>query len=68
LRLQQLLPGRPIAIVSSRADAHSIALARTFGVAAYLSKSAPVSDLVNAVGSILRGETSFAEPARTGER
>jgi len=64
LRLQHLLPGRPIAIVSSRADAHSIALARTFGVAAYLSKSAPVSDLVNAVGGILRGEASFAEPAR----
>ncbi len=63
LRLQQLLPGRPIAIVSSRADSHAIALARTFGVAAYLSKSAPVSDLVKAVGDILRGEASFAEPA-----
>jgi|LauGreSuBDMM15SN_2_FD.fasta_scaffold139263_2 DNA-binding NarL/FixJ family response regulator len=63
LRLQHLLPGRPIAIVSSRADAHSIALARTFGVAAYLSKSAPVSELVDAVGGILRGEASFPESA-----
>jgi DNA-binding NarL/FixJ family response regulator len=56
IRLQQLLPGCPIAIVSSRADAHTVALARTFGVSAYLSKSAPVSSLVNAVGTIMRGE------------
>jgi DNA-binding NarL/FixJ family response regulator len=69
IRLQQLLPGAPIAIVSSRADAHTVALARTFGVSAYLSKSAPVSSLVNAVGAILRGEpvafpeTSSATPA-----
>ncbi|HEX8471806.1 MAG TPA: response regulator transcription factor [Brevundimonas sp.] len=54
--LQQLLPGIPIAIVSSRADAHTVALARTFGVSAYLSKSTPVSSLVNAVGTLLRGE------------
>ncbi|NJC41684.1 DNA-binding NarL/FixJ family response regulator [Brevundimonas alba] len=63
LQLQQILPGKPIAIVSARADAHSIAMARTFGVAAYLSKSAPVSELVNAVGDILRGEAPFSEPA-----
>ena len=56
IRLQQLLPNVPIAIVSSRADAHTVALARTFGVSAYLSKSAPVSSLVNAVGTIMRGE------------
>ncbi len=62
LRLQQLLPGTPIAIVSSRTDAHSIALARTFGVAAYLSKSSPVAELVKAVGDILRGEAPFAAP------
>lgn len=59
IRLQHLLPDRPIAIVSSRTDAHAIAMARTFGVAAYLSKSAPVSELVNAVGAILRGESLF---------
>lgn len=63
LRLQHILPGTPIAIVSARADAHSIAMARTFGVAAYLSKSAPVSELVNSVGDILRGESPFAESA-----
>ena len=56
LRLQQLVPACPIAIVSARADAHTVALARTFGVSAYLSKAAPVSVLVNAVGTILRGE------------
>ncbi|WP_426043038.1 DNA-binding response regulator [Brevundimonas sp. TWP2-3-4b1] len=65
LRLQQLLPNTPIAIVSARADAHTIAMARTFGVAAYLSKSQPVSSLVNSVGDILRGEAPFAEPSET---
>lgn len=61
IRLKQLLPDRPIAIVSSRTDAHAVAMARTFGVAAYLSKAAPVSELVNAVGAILRGESLFPE-------
>lgn len=57
LMLQQLLPDRPIAIVSGRFDTQSVALAKTFGAAAYLNKGAPVSELVNAVGAILRGET-----------
>ena len=65
LRLKQLLPNTPIAIVSARADAHSIAMARTFGVAAYLSKAQPVSTLVNSVGDILRGGAPFAEPSET---
>ncbi|WP_271083842.1 response regulator transcription factor [Brevundimonas sp. NIBR11] len=64
IRLQQLLPDRPIAIVSARADSHAVAMARTFGVASYLSKSAPVSELVNAVGAILRGETLFPVDAK----
>lgn len=59
IRLQHLLPNRPIAIVSGRTDAYSVAMARTFGVAAYLSKSEPVASLVNAVGAILRGESLF---------
>lgn len=61
IRLQQLLPEKPIAIVSARADAHAVAMARAFGVSAYLSKSAPVATLVNAVGAILRGESLFPE-------
>ncbi len=36
-------------------------MARAFGVSAYLSKSAPVATLVNAVGAILRGEAQFPE-------
>lgn len=55
LMLQRLLPDRPIAIVSGRFDAQTVALARTFGAAAYLPKGAPVSDLVKAVGDILAG-------------
>lgn len=61
IRLQQLLPNAQIAIVSGRADQHSVAMARAFGVAAYLSKADPVETLVNAVGAILRGETVFPE-------
>lgn len=56
LMLQRLLPDRPIAIVSGRFDAQTVALARTFGAAAYLPKGAPVSALVSAVGAILAGE------------
>ncbi|CAN5351365.1 response regulator transcription factor [soil metagenome] len=67
LSLQQLLPACPIAIVSARADAATVALARTFGVAAYLSKAAPVRALVEAVGGLLRGEAgSFPETPPPG--
>jgi DNA-binding NarL/FixJ family response regulator len=64
LRLQHLLPEAAIAIVSARADAHSISMARAFGVQAYLSKSDPVEKLVNAVGAVMRGETLFPEEAK----
>jgi len=67
IRLQQLLPDRPIAIVSARVDSHAVAMARTFGVAAYLSKSSPVSELVNSVGALLRGETLFPIDAKPPE-
>lgn len=59
LRLQQLLPEADFAMVSARIDAHSVAMARAFGVKAYLSKAAPVETLVNAVGDIMRGEERF---------
>lgn len=59
LRLQQQLPGCPIAIVSARTDGHTVAMARTFGVAGYLSKSMPFSDLAAAIGPLTRGEKIF---------
>jgi DNA-binding NarL/FixJ family response regulator len=63
LRLQQRLPDCPIAIVSSRTDGHSVAMARSLGAAGYLGKSEPVERLVNAVGDILRGKRPFPETA-----
>lgn len=63
LRLQQLMPDCPIAIVSSRSDTHSVAMARTFGVSGYLSKTRPFNELISAVGPLLRGEKIF--PADT---
>lgn len=59
LRLQQLLPDADFAMVSARIDAHSVAMARAFGVKAYLSKAAPVETLVNTVGDVMRGEERF---------
>ena len=59
LRLQQLLPDSAVAIVSSRADSHSISMARAFCVQGYLPKSAAVETLVNGVGALLRGEELF---------
>ena len=65
LRLQQLLPHSAVAIVSSRADSHSISMARAFGVQGYLPKAAPVETLVNGVGALLRGEELFPADAQT---
>lgn len=61
IRLQHLLPNSAFAIVSSRADAHSVSMARAFGVQAYLTKNESVETLVNAVGAIMRGETILPE-------
>lgn len=63
LRLQQILPDAAIAMVSARADSHSVSMARAFGARGYLSKAAPVESLVNAVGALLRGETLFPDDA-----
>lgn len=61
LRLQQRLPQAAFAMVSSRTDPHSVSMARAFGAKAYLSKTAPVEHVVNAVGAVLRGEEVFPE-------
>lgn len=59
LRLQHRLPDCPIAIISSRYDPHSVAMARSLGAAGYLGKNEPVDRIVNAVGDMLRGERPF---------
>lgn len=63
LMLQQRLPECPIAVVSSRFDPHSVAMAKALGAAGYLGKHEPVERLVNAVGDILRGERPFPDVA-----
>lgn len=65
LRLQLLLPDTHFAMVSARVDAHSVSMAKAFGVKAYLSKAAPVETLVNAVGAIMRGEELFPTETST---
>lgn len=68
LRLQQLLPGAVIAILSARTDSHAVSMARAFGVRGYLSKALSVETLVNAVGALMRGETLFPEAAPVDPR
>lgn len=64
LRLQQLAPDCPIAIVSARLTSHLVAMAASFGAAGYLSKTAPVDALVRDVGALLAGRRLF--PADAG--
>lgn len=59
LELQQLLPNRPIAMISSRTDAHTVALARAFGCAGYLSKSDPLPRLVETIEALSAGQSVF---------
>ena len=61
INLQHRLPDARFAMVSARADRHSIAMARAFGVSAYLSKTAPVETLINSVGAVMRGEEVFPD-------
>ena len=64
------MPQAAFAMVSSRIDAHAVAMARAFGVKGYLSKAAPVETLVNAVGAILRDQELFpleVAPSREAE-
>lgn len=63
LRLQQIAPAGRIAIVSARTDAHTVSMARAFGVNGYLSKAQDVETLVNAVGALLNGEALFPTDA-----
>lgn len=61
LGLQQLLPDAAVVIVSARLDAHSVSMARAFGVRGYLSKAASVSSLVESVGALMEGASLFPE-------
>lgn len=63
LGLQQRLPDAAVVVISSRLDAHSVSMARAFGVRGYLSKAASVSSLMEAVGAILEGASLFPESA-----
>lgn len=63
LRLQQLAPDCPIAIVSARVTSHLVAMASSFGAAGYLSKTAPVDALVKDVGALLEGRKLFPADA-----
>jgi len=63
LRLQQLVPDCPIAIISARVTSHLVAMAASFGAAGYLSKTTPVGELIKDVGVLLDGGKLFPTDA-----
>ncbi|MES2035844.1 MAG: response regulator transcription factor [Pseudomonadota bacterium] len=63
LRLQQLAPGCPIAIISARVTSHLVSMAASFGAAGYLSKATPVDALIRDVGALLEGQQLFPADA-----
>ncbi len=62
LRLQQILPKVPIAIISSLEDKAITAKALHLGAAAFLSKALPLPDLTAAIASLAAGDRQ-APPA-----
>lgn len=56
LFFRQMLPQTPIAITSSADRPEVVARASRLGAAAFLAKSAPMRELVDAIGKLLAGE------------
>ncbi|MDH7975802.1 response regulator transcription factor [Sphingomonas sp. AR_OL41] len=66
LRLQRILPGVPIAIISSIEDDSAAARALHLGAAAFLPKALPFAELSAAIGRLVAGERQplpTADPA-----
>lgn len=63
LRLQQLLPDTAIAMISARADAHAVSMARAFGAKGYMSKTLPLGEMVKCVDRLFEGEEVFPADA-----
>jgi DNA-binding NarL/FixJ family response regulator len=63
LRVKQHLANTPVAIMSARADSHTVAMASALGASGFLDKTAPVESFVDAAAALMRGETVFpAQP------
>lgn len=59
--LQAVLPGVPVAIVSSREDEAAVRQAVALGARGYLSKSAPLDRMIAAIRALLDGGRWFPE-------
>jgi len=62
--VQQRLPHTPIVVFSSRADDQIVASSKALGAAAFMHKSASVTEMVQTLRAVLEGEQRF--PAFTG--
>jgi DNA-binding NarL/FixJ family response regulator len=58
-RLKSLRPDTPLVIVSGRDDAATVALARAMGVAGFISKASPLSDIQVGLRLALAGRPVF---------
>ncbi len=67
MQLARDYPQTPVAIVSATKTPHIMRQARTLGAAGYLKKSAGLSELGDAVRSLLRGELVFPAEADGAE-
>lgn len=63
-RLQHLLGGVPIAIVSAHDEPKIINAARAVGAAGFIPKSLPLDEIATAIGKLVSGATVF--PPSTG--
>lgn len=65
--VRKLLPHAPVAVITSREDGQAAATAHLLGAAAYLSKSAGLTEIADALKRVAAGERVFppAEAAAT---
>ncbi len=59
LRMQAILPGVPIAIITARNEPELVTIAQDLGAAAFLSKSMPLDHLADGLRMIGKGERVF---------
>lgn len=65
LLLQKIVPSTPVAIISSRNDAQTVATAYVLGAAAFLPKSTAMTVLAQQMRRVIEGERVFPDGAAT---
>lgn len=66
-RLQHLLSGTPIALISAYAEPSLVEAAKAAGAAGFLDKASTLDDLAHQVDALLEGRTVFPAGAQRGQ-